>query len=879
MGQNRDVTGLPAPRVLRSDDERLKWDTRVYDAIGTLQDALESSGIVATSTTGVVPATILWTRRLVFFGSEDGKFKQEAGFSFTPSTIGVPILNVPRIRLAASDTSVGTAPIYFNSSSLRTSVAEFSALENEDPWLYYSTSPDTGLLTEAGGRLGSNIERYQLMGMHPNRLGVVTGYIPFGYTNDEIAGDGLCTTSSELLYVNQNATATNYLDIPRLFLRRTGGASSYPALQYNTTGATLVPVQAGATGSYPTIPAPDYNGLYPGAVECDGAALYFTASNGTRRQLMMHDPLTNGFWSRDTVNGFIYPTTSTDLVGIGTSSPVSHLHVVNTVAGSAGAALLASHLEGVSSSSWIVRRSRGTPTVPTDVQNGDDTGGWNAQAYSGGTYFDCASQNSKVDGTFTSGQRPPSRWEWYTNTANQIQTLNMVLTSTGILGLGTGSAPSTSSMFHVKATQNSSLNTRLENLSAGSAAQSNYQAYNNSGVLSQLGIASSGYSAYGALVAGIAYAYSNSAQGFLVMADGGRIVLAAGGNAERCSVPAAGGFVIGTAALATTATDGFLYLATTAGTPTGVPTSLTGRAPILYDTTGDKLWIYDGGWQSIPTGGTALTGSGAANRLALWSGTSSLTSSANFAYLTGGTVDELNIGGGTLTQTMLSQANALSGDAYATTAATNGFQISGLGSNYPTHRQYNSHRVANAFVWHEFQFADSSDISREAAGWFCISGTPSAGYVNGSSIRFYTANWDGSALQRFERMAISDGGVTIRGTIANTPKGSGTFADFTTTAATFSFLNGNATTVDIAQAATSLTIGATTGSTTIQNATVIGTAALATNATTGFLYIPSCAGTPTGVPTAFTGRLALVYDSTNKRLYVYNGAWESVLFA
>lgn len=59
--------------------------------------------------------------------------------------------------------------------------------------------------------------------------------------------------------------------------------------------------------------------------------------------------------------------------------------------------------------------------------------------------------------------------------------------------------------------------------------------------------------------------------------------------------------------------------------------------------------------------------------------------------------------------------------------------------------------------------------------------------------------------------------------------------------------------------------------------TIIGLqAALATNATEGFLYIPSCAGTPTGVPTAVTGKIPLVYDSTNHVLYARSGgAWRA----
>lgn len=55
---------------------------------------------------------------------------------------------------------------------------------------------------------------------------------------------------------------------------------------------------------------------------------------------------------------------------------------------------------------------------------------------------------------------------------------------------------------------------------------------------------------------------------------------------------------------------------------------------------------------------------------------------------------------------------------------------------------------------------------------------------------------------------------------------------------------------------------------------VIGNeAALATTATDGFLYIPTCAGAPTGVPTAFTGKVAMIFDTTNNKLYIYDGGW------
>ena len=56
----------------------------------------------------------------------------------------------------------------------------------------------------------------------------------------------------------------------------------------------------------------------------------------------------------------------------------------------------------------------------------------------------------------------------------------------------------------------------------------------------------------------------------------------------------------------------------------------------------------------------------------------------------------------------------------------------------------------------------------------------------------------------------------------------------------------------------------------------VNTAAIATNATNGFLYIPSCAGAPSGTPTTKTGLVPMVYDSSNNKFYIYNGAWKSV---
>jgi hypothetical protein len=54
-------------------------------------------------------------------------------------------------------------------------------------------------------------------------------------------------------------------------------------------------------------------------------------------------------------------------------------------------------------------------------------------------------------------------------------------------------------------------------------------------------------------------------------------------------------------------------------------------------------------------------------------------------------------------------------------------------------------------------------------------------------------------------------------------------------------------------------------------------AALSTTATTGFMYVPSCPGPPTGVPVTQTGLVPLVLDSTGGQLWAYlSGAWKAI---
>lgn len=71
---------------------------------------------------------------------------------------------------------------------------------------------------------------------------------------------------------------------------------------------------------------------------------------------------------------------------------------------------------------------------------------------------------------------------------------------------------------------------------------------------------------------------------------------------DYLTVTGGGGLVVGPqVALATNATDGFLYVPTSAGAPTGVPAAYTGKAAFEIDTTNGKLKAYYGGaWYEVP---------------------------------------------------------------------------------------------------------------------------------------------------------------------------------------------------------------------------------------------------------------------------------------
>jgi hypothetical protein len=228
--------------------------------------------------------------------------------------------------------------------------------------------------------------------------------------------------------------------------------------------------------------------------------------------------------------------------------------------------------------------------------------------------------------------------------------------------------------------------------------------------------------------------------------------------------------VVGNQALATSATDGFIYIPSCAGAAAGTPTAFTGRAPLVVDSTNNTLAFYNSAWKIIPTLGIANT----------WASAQTFT----LGILLGSAVPLTGPASGAL---QLGAADA--GSAVA--------QI----------------LQAQSVV---------AGTSNTAGANFTIVGSVGTGTGAGGQVILRTAP------------------ASTTGTTQNA-------------------------------LATGLTV--TAPAVGMQPSVVVGNQALATTATDGFIYIAGGAGAPTGVPTAFTGRYPLYWNTTDKKLYVYDGSW------
>jgi hypothetical protein len=124
-------------------------------------------------------------------------------------------------------------------------------------------------------------------------------------------------------------------------------------------------------------------------------------------------------------------------LGIGTTSSLGNASRLSVqVDGSFGGIGFSRNTDNTFAVATDYYKSRGSAASPTAVQNGDDLYQLRSVPYQGSAYTYLNSMVIQIDGTYTSGQNPPTRILWYTNTANGSATERLRLDSSGNLGLG-----------------------------------------------------------------------------------------------------------------------------------------------------------------------------------------------------------------------------------------------------------------------------------------------------------------------------------------------------------------------------------------------------------------------------------------------------------
>jgi hypothetical protein len=165
--------------------------------------------------------------------------------------------------------------------------------------------------------------------------------------------------------------------------------------------------------------------------------------------------------------------TTSGNVGIGTTNPTYSL----TVASNTQSIISAETYNNTAGNRPILllQRARGTQASPTEVVNGDTIGAFQANARSGAGYSAIAGINFEVDGTFTSGQRPPGRVTFTTAVANGAVTERMRITTAGNVGIGTTNPLSKLHLSVDGSTINSTLYLGTEAFISSSNVNSNFR--------------------------------------------------------------------------------------------------------------------------------------------------------------------------------------------------------------------------------------------------------------------------------------------------------------------------------------------------------------------------------------------------------------------
>jgi hypothetical protein len=330
-------------------------------------------------------------------------------------------------------------------------------------------------------------------------------------------------------------------------------------------------------------------------------------------------------------------------------------------------------------------------------------------------------------------------------------------------------------------------------------------------------------------------------------------------------------------ALATSSTTGFFYLGSVAGTPSGVATTYSGLVPLVYDSTNDRLYVYNSSWKVVGGGITTL------NTLTAATQTFSPVNDTNVTITIG-------ISGTTIHTFTMGWASTLSiargGTNAGSFAATNGlayFDGTSLvnSSNFTTNGTDAGLGGAINSLYRLYVLQSGAQTTTKYAASFWNTSTSSTASISKIGASFVlSGNWSGSSADSTAIGAYANVsscptviGIDIEASGATTNTYgvySEVFSSSGTNYGIYITSSGGSTNYAI-YVASGLSVFTTE---------VRTNASLTTSSTTGFFYLGAVAGTPTAAPpTTYSGTVPMVYDSTNNKLYVYNGAWKSVTLA
>lgn len=380
--------------------------------------------------------------------------------------------------------------------------------------------------------------------------------------------------------------------------------------------------------------------------------------------------------------------------------------------------------------------------------------------------------------------------------------------------------------------------------------------------------------------------------------------------------------VITNSALATTATDGFLYLPGCPGLPTGVPTTFTGTHSLVFDSTNNKLMAYNSGWTdvigngstSITTLGTITTGTWNGNVITETYGGTGQSSYALGDILYSSAPDTLSklSGNTTTTKKILTQTGTGAVSAAPVWDDLSGSDITGAAlvkaddtnvtltlSGNPTDCLLRTTTItagwsgqlavgrggtgtSNQFTTGSVVFAGASGVYQEDNAnfyWDDSANSLSLGTTNNttrlnvdgvisifdSAGKLLNAGLATESSGTLINIGVNDGSDNRFGGSYNSGNQGGFLrVDGRAGARLFNFYG---RTAGVAGTASELAFLDSSGNFSL------GTGALSTTATDGYIYMPTAAGTPTGTPTSIGGRSPFIFDSTNNKLKIYNGGW------